>query len=100
MINGMIIRILMALFMLPLTALFTHDPVIIVVAGAFAGVFVYFVTWTIQLAKINKTIPVNKAMRKEEIEKFKRTNITKRRFISDDYTNPAHPHWRSLRGDN
>ncbi len=52
------IRALIALSMFPLIAFFTHDPVIIFVAGAIAGVSVYFVVWAIQLFIINKYVPI------------------------------------------
>lgn len=64
--NGMIIRILMAFSVFPVVALFTHDPVTIVVAGTIAGVFVYFVTWAIQLAIRNKELPVVRPRKKKK----------------------------------
>ena len=98
--NGMIIRILIALFMLPLTALFTHDPVTIAVAGTIAGVFVYFVTWTIQLAKINKTIPVDKDRMKEKIKEYeweRDEGIRHEKVFHIDPSDPLDPSWWHLK---
>jgi len=89
----------MWLLMYPLMAAYTEDKGVILFFGTLAGLFAFFITWTVQLAFVNKRIPVDRDNDEKVIEDYSKRKTARNyeevfgKSIATDFTNPANPIW-------
>jgi hypothetical protein len=87
------IRIFMWLLMYPLMAAYTEDKGVILFFGTLAGLFAFFITWTVQLAFVNKRIPVDRDKVGNLLKNYKDHKTNDIFLPLNDPSDPSDPSW-------